>query len=425
MTFLLIAANLLFIIFLLTRFKRFFEGRVPKKIWITALLFKVACGIGLGFLYFIYYHFGDTWAFYNEAKALANFASEDATSYLEYLFLDESVFDTNFSRNPGAKFLTKVISVACLVTASNYWVMSVYFSLFSFYGLSKLVLTLCEIFPSRHLTAYIALFFWPSFIFWSSGLSKESVALGAMGLIISTLIDIAFRKSHFNVQQFVISIIMFVLLWKVKYYYAAMLILAMASFGITLFVCKKVQIRKRLIQISLFFGVGVVMTLLVSFIHPNFEFSRLREVIVLTHDLMVDRSKPESLVHYYQLSENTTSLIINAPLALFSGWFGPMLWDHVFRFLKFLAAIENTVLVGLFLLALRRLKFSSNDKIHLLFVSTISYCVLLSIFLALSTPNFGTLVRYRVGFHAFFVFIILMNNKYIMSRLTKLFDKFG
>jgi hypothetical protein len=41
------------------------------------------------------------------------------------------------------------------------------------------------------------------------------------------------------------------------------------------------------------------------------------------------------------------------------------------------------------------------------------YCFVLCILLAISTPNFGTLSRYRIGFLPFFVFVLTYRNQVI------------
>jgi hypothetical protein len=49
----------------------------------------------------------------------------------------------------------------------------------------------------------------------------------------------------------------------------------------------------------------------------------------------------------------------------------------------------------------------------------ITYSVLLCIFLALSTPNFGTLIRYRVGFLPFLL-VLICRQSFLVRFLSKL-----
>ena len=115
---------------------------------------------------------------------------------------------------------------------------------------------------------------------------------------------------------------------------------------------------------------------------------------------------------------------LNIPAALQAAWLLPMLWQTEGNFLKVATAIENTIVLFLFLrllyLLLRKKIYaffaktpphihtkSATESYTLLLFCGLLYLVILSIFISLATPNMGTLVRYKVGFLPFFVFILL------------------
>jgi hypothetical protein len=63
-----------------------------------------------------------------------------------------------------------------------------------------------------------------------------------------------------------------------------------------------------------------------------------------------------------------------------------------------------------------------RQPVSILFLATASYCIVLCVFLALSTPNLGTLSRYRVGFLPFLIFLLAYRNPlidFVGGKLTR------
>src|SRR5690606_5751091 len=108
-------------------------------------------------------------------------------------------------------------------------------------------------------------------------------------------------------------------------------------------------------------------------------------------------SSPDNLVGFVNLSPSPVAIALNAPLALFSGLFRPMLWEAG-NAPAWLAAIENTLLLILSVASLWRLRAAIASPYRLLIFGAVAYVVILCVFLTISAPNLGTLSRYRVGY---------------------------
>jgi hypothetical protein len=128
-------------------------------------------------------------------------------------------------------------------------------------------------------------------------------------------------------------------------------------------------------------------------------------------------SHAEDLIHYQDLQPTILSLARSSPLALVSGIFRPFITE-AHGLLQWLGALENLILLFLFLFALPGVKKIGTNKNRLLLFSVIAYISILCIFLALSTPNFGTLSRYRVGFLPFLVYVLTIQNALINKLMT-------
>ena len=111
------------------------------------------------------------------------------------------------------------------------------------------------------------------------------------------------------------------------------------------------------------------------------------------------------------------SVISNAPWALVSGLFRPFLWeaDNV---LKVTVSLENLFILLLCATSLVRIRELLRAQNSLITLSVIVYILLLCIFLALSTPNLGSLARYKVGFTPFLIFLVTYKNPLINYILT-------
>jgi hypothetical protein len=108
---------------------------------------------------------------------------------------------------------------------------------------------------------------------------------------------------------------------------------------------------------------------------------------------------------------------MNLPLAMIFGLFRPVVFESA-NIMQLLVGLENTVVLVLFLMALWKSRKSIRVPGHHALAALI-YVISLDVFLAFSTPNFGTLSRYKVGFWPFFVLFVLIGLRQKKSDLNK------
>ena len=85
-------------------------------------------------------------------------------------------------------------------------------------------------------------------------------------------------------------------------------------------------------------------------------------------------------------------------------------------------SLENLFMLTLCVISLTGIKTILSAPQKLLSLSVIVYSVLLCILLALSTPNLGSLSRYKVGFLPFLVFLVSYQNP-LINRLSIAIEK--
>ncbi|MEM8565081.1 MAG: hypothetical protein AAGF85_01385 [Bacteroidota bacterium] len=381
---------------------------------------KLLAGFGLGIVYSYYYSSGDTYAFFYQAERLAHLARSNFSGYVQFLiFSDPTIISITSQWTPNLLF-TKLISIFCIITNNNYWLISAYLSLFCFFSLLYLFKILTLIFTNNKLSIAIALFVVPSFVFWSSGLSKEAVTMACIVLIIVPYLRLFFINPKVSWVQWIVSLLALVLLWKLKYFYAAPLLVALltASLVYLLYKIGLINTFTKTVGFSILIFLGILLCATLT--HPNFYLSRVFEVIVENHDTLLAKSGDE-IIHYYHLKPSLVSVLVNSPYALISGLFRPLPWD-VEVLMGLGTGLENLLLLGFFVWTLVKPKVPFAARKAIIVTVTILYILILAVLLALSTPNFGTLMRFKVAFLPFLWIMVLYNNLFLRQLSQRLFN---
>lgn len=383
-------------------------GTERKLLFWSAWLFKLGMSVAVGLIYLYYYTANDTWSIFNDACRLANLARSDGWTYLDFI-LNSHASDTFWSEltftQSRTLFFVKVLSFFAWIGGNNYWIAALYFATLSFFSSWNLFLVVVRYVDGSQPAAILAFLFFPSIGFWSSGIIKETLALSGIywltALFIRVMSGTSMRPWHWIGAGVAVWVA-----WNLKYYWTALFMsVTITSLGIY-FIQKRSSFISRHKMIS-WLAIFFVLCITVSLLHPNFYLSRFLEVLISNHDNFVRISKPEGLIQFYDLHASWWSVLLNAPWALFSSLFRPWLGEAT-GWTSWLAAFENLMLVVLTIALAFRKDWKITDRMILL--SGVVYIVLLCIFLALSTPNLGTLSRYRVGCLPFFVFLISYRN---------------
>lgn len=397
--------------------------RELKIFFWPALIIKSLAGIGVGLIYVLYYGEGDTLVFFNDANQLTQLAKSDLTSYLYFLFYSSFPGDGSVELSFGdqrAIFMDKIVSVVSLLSFENYWTIAFYLTIVSFLASWYLVKAVHLSFTVSTAGSVVAFLFFPSITFWTSGLIKETISMASLYFLTGLLVK-SWNRHRLSVIELIVALIAAWLLWKLKYYFAGIFF---AVAGAT-FIYRIVSLRSKLLTTWPWNYVlwGFTLTLLiicVTFLHPNFGSQKLLTVMVANYEAFIHFSEPEGVVHFYDLSPNFTSILVNSPKALFTGLYRPLFFDAN-NILGLCLSIENLILMVLSIIALPYLGKAFTSNVSILLCAILLYVILLAIFITLSTPNLGTLARYRVGYLPFFVFLILLAPP-IKFRLQRLFN---
>ena len=405
------------ILFLLVRVQK--NLRAPALLLGLAFSIRLLCGWGVGWLYLTYYSANDTWLLFDEAVKLSGVAGKSLKDYITLLWVD----DANLLNQAGLSVVQdrsllfiRIISIFNLFCFNCYWVVSAYFSLISFLAAWFLYQKVIDFQPQTKHAAAVAFLFIPSVVFWSSGIIKETLALAGIFVLAGCLIAFVQKKKLPLVQWLMVLPALYIS-WGLKYYWTA--IFMASAFSIFLYALTERNVPMvAKARIPVWLGIFILLLVGASLVHPNFYLERFLEVVITNHDQFISVSNPEDVIHYHQLTATWESLVINAPWALFSGLFRPFLGEAS-GMTAMIASFENLLFLIFTLAAFAQIRQLLIIPHRVLLWALIAYVILLIIFLALSTPNFGTLSRYRVGLLPFFVYLILLDNP-LVTQIRRL-----
>ncbi len=396
-----------------------------RRFFWPALLLKLIAGIGLGLLYLYYYPYrGDTFAYFNDAVRLNQLAYQHPLSYLQSLYDRTSVPAqvasqlTTYSQQ-RAFFFTRILSPICLFAGSNYWISSLYLSWFSFWGMWQLAQTLSWLFPAYSGAIAVAWLFFPSIVWWSSGILKESFTMGIMYMGIHYLLS-AYFGVHSNkkpVRILLIAgfiIISIVVVWWLKFYYLfwapCFLAFVLAD-----------QLSRRLswtapISLIAVATVTILLLTLTPLLKPGLTLELTLQSIVANYEGTIRNSLPANAIKLNDLKPTADRFALNLPMVLFSGLYRPLPWEGN-HLLQYWVGFENFFLLLLTLPAGLSIWWVRGSSVRLLLIVTAAYILTMALLLAFTSPNFGTLSRYKVGYQPMLVNLLLAGTVLFVRRV--------
>jgi len=376
-----------------------------------ALILKLSSGVILGMVYFHYYKSGDTLAFDEAAIDIVKLYGNSFRDFMGFLINDisEDLTAVNPTLNePRSAFFIKIISVLYILTSCNYWLSSIYLSLLSFSGSWLLANTLIKQNIKMQVPALLAFLYFPTFVFWTSGILKETVSWFCIGILISYLL-LYLQNKYISLKRILVSVLIVYILWHIKYYYAAVLFLCFGP--VVLYYLIQYQLKQNVKYYIVLCVSLIFIGLLLAISHPNLYPDRLFQVIIENHNKIQQLSATDHSIRFIHMDNPYIHFIINIPISLYGGLFMPLPWQGV-NFLASATGIVNILLLIFSAGKIYGLLRARSLSISIPEISMAIYIIILAILLAYSAPNFGTLERYKTSYIAFFAFWVLYDNPF-------------
>jgi hypothetical protein len=307
-------------------------------------------------------------------------------------------------------FLIKLLSGLNLASLGNAWLNGLYLTLFSFVGSWELVRAIKKVLP-RVATgaAVVAWLFWPSVVYWSAGITKESLLVGSGAWLTALVIGWLYGERPVRLWAVVGGILLAVLHFKMRFFFAGLLLGGLASLVVVRLVQHFGGARQRLVQLLIIVVVQVGGIRLAAEVIPVLRLNKFTNQLSNNYYQLLRLSQHRPHIEYADLKPTLPSIAGYAPQAIFHTLTRPWPWEGT-QLLYVLAGLENIALLILMSVALVALIRGRPGYLPFaLVIVLLLYCLALAALLGLSTPNLGTLNRYRAVLMPFLVFLLLQN----------------
>lgn len=414
MTILYLLLNLLVLAALIFWFWRL-QGQLGEgksKIFSPALAVKLLSGVGLGLLYQHYYGGGDTFGYHQQSLFLYDYFLDNPRAYLQLWLTDR--FESETVRTSmvypwysNSYFMVIWLSLLDILTGGQYYLNSLYFSLFSFWGTWQLVRALAAVNSRWQPAAVAALLFLPSAVFWSSGINKETVYLGALCWFLASLLQLLHRQEGKAWVHWAGLLASGYVLWKIKFYFAAVIFPLAGSYALLTWVARRFPVLRSWRIQALCFGLLLAFCIgIVSQLHHVFHLNYFLSELMESHQVILSASAGKPVLQFPDLQASLGSVLAHAPLAAFYAAFRPFIWEGE-GVLYAIAGLENALVLVLGAWVVVRILKARDGQWSWLLLIFIFYCLVIASLIGLSTPNVGSLSRYKTAFQPLLVFVLL------------------
>lgn len=366
---------------------RFLKSDLPAFVFWLGLVLKLAAGIVLGYIFLEYNEKVDTFSFFESAKAGLNLADQ-----------------------PRSQFFIVLLRPLIRITGESYWITSLWLSFISYIACSYATVTFSAVYPILKNIFAACLLFIPSVVFWSSGVMKDALTFGATAALASIVVKY-YKQSKISLGDFIVLMLSTFLLYKLKHYLLITSLLFIGSL-IASVVLKKIETKWKWPLAALVFIAAFSST---QFIHPYLKINRLAWTLYVNNQIINQKTNENQLD--IQIEDDTWPAVMKeVPKALYAGLFRPGINDQTPAW-GWIHKIENLTLTVLLFLSLLLWVKLKPDIDWPLFIAASMCMLLLAILLPLSTPNLGSLVRYKNAYMPFlFLFATILPYQYLTSQ---------
>jgi len=389
-------ALLTFMILLLVSSVAFRNNPEAKLLW-TALILKLLSAFAYLWVFVVYYKgTSDSLGYYHSANQVTESIKRLEKPDLEFKF--------------GSGFIAYLTGCIFLIIGTNLYAGFLIYSWLSFIGMYLFYKGFKIAFPYANHKLYLYLiFFFPSIVFWTSQIGKDSLMFFFLGLVAYSLASL-FVRVRFRELLYLLIGLFSSLLTRPE--------IAVITAVAVLFSIISSRIGRGISRIA----ISLILLVVCYFIFiQSMSFMGIAEI---SYGSVKDKIQAESDVNYIGGSkfQNTPATSLKQlPINVLNSLIRPLPWE-VRNYLAFIASLESVLM---FVLLIRYLKSILSaianlmNNRYIIFVVSYSFLVVIG----LSTiANLGLLVRQRVQLLPFF-FMLISYSKQMTAELNESHSK--
>lgn len=408
-----------------------------KPIFFWAIISRLVGSVLFALVHHTVYQYGDTWNYFTYGSYYMWEALWDDPS-IAFTMVFQSQFDefnpitvdyvSRMQAWNGGNLMIKTTFFVSLITGHSYIPTAFIFSLIGFFGLWRIYIVFVSYYPHLYRELAFACFFSPSMIFWSSGVMKEAICIGALGG--------AFYAFHRIGKQFswiyIIQLILFSLVILIYKSYILICFLGVGFYWLYLQFINQISSKtlRWLIGPFLllsFISAGITSIFLVGYFEPKYSIAKVMETVESSSTYLYKKSLTEQGSAYFlgDLDYSIGGMIKKIVPGINVSLFRPYIFEAK-NPVMLISALESSIflLIGLLVLFKLFLKPSKiSIEIQPLVSFSIAFTLIFAYFIGISTLNFGTLVRYRIPILPFFLSALFILNFIYGNRYERLTNK--
>jgi hypothetical protein len=328
--------------------------------------------------------------------------------------------------------VSKILGLLDFASLGTIWLNGLYLSVSCFVACWVLVRTLGKLFPAAPSGAgVVAFLLWPSVVWWTASITKEALLLGSGAALVALVLpklytsralppasqakgSTAAPAGHLA-QWLGWGLLVVGCAWlhlRLRYFYAVPLLGSLLALAGVVPAERRGWLRPQVgrLVLGLLGGLAVVAAVAVAVggeaVSKDFITSQLWQNY--NHGVATSSGRPH--IVYESLQPTMGSMLRYAPLAAAQTLTRPWLGES-WAALYVATALENLLLCGLVLLAaLAFVRRRAGQLPSALVLALLLYCLVLVVLIGLSTPNLGTLHRYRAAMLPWLLWLLLQND---------------
>jgi hypothetical protein len=419
--------------------KRNIERNSVYVFYSWGLFAKIIGGVSLSLIYALHYHGGDTTNYFHDSvvmlKLLVKSPEGFSTIMLNnmsienYSYFDNDTGFLNYFTDSQAFAVVRFTTIITLVSAQSFMVTTIMISALAYIGIWKLYLLFCELFPKLYKQFALAILFFPSLIFWGSGILKDTYTLACVSWFTYSFYYAFIKKEKVGKNMFAILVTALIIISLKPYIFIAL----MPGTLIWLTVLRIKTIQNWFLRVTLapmlILLFGAIIYLVFANVKSNLDqYSSVESILNKASTTQKDLKMAYNMGNSFDIGEydaTFTGVMSKAPVAIVAGLFRPFIWEAK-NVLMAITGLENLILLGFTVFLLLRVGifnfFGNISKEPILFFSII-FSLFFAFSVGVSTSNFGSMVRYKIPAIPFFLSALIILNYFYNIEKQKRIEK--
>jgi hypothetical protein len=411
----------------------FFAARYQKskiksnpeyRYFLFGLSTKIVGSIAFGIISLYYYQKGDTFLYFQIAEDLRTHLFIDFKETLSTFFTSYSGIG-RLEFNPLEKYnyyyertsnwdFGRLIFLFNLISFGSYLVSSILMGVVSFLGLWLGYKTMCSLYQSAANLFFIPFFLIPTALIWSSGILKDTIIIGVIGLLLFTFSEIFIYRKRILINA-LITILGIFILQLFRPILLFVLIPSLFFWGL-LYLTDSIKIK--LVKIITRAGLVISIAAIGWFINQSstseaskYKIDNLMKTLYgfQSFHSMEEFSEGQNVYTLGGIMATPEEVIKNIPEAINVTFFRPYVWE-INNVGMLLGGVESLILLILMLYVLvvsRKTIIKTlikNNDIIIMLIMALIYAIIVGV----SSYNFGALSRYKIPAILFFLLSLII-----------------